>query len=86
MPEKLTPKKVPSVSIVRQLLSKQTRVDTGDLEPASGRKSARRSMLAYGLPPQITSQPAAVTGVSRPAQSPPEVAHDRGEEVQNSCG
>ena len=74
MPKKLTPKKVPSVYIVRKLLSKQTRVDSGDLKPVPGRESAGRSLRAEVLPPQIPPESVAVSGVSRPAQSPPEVA------------
>ena len=72
MPKKSSPKKVPSVSIVRKLLSKQSGVGAGFLEPVTGRESAGRSTGV--LPQQIPPESAVDSGVSRPAQSPPEVA------------
>ena len=71
MPKNSSPKKVPSVSIVRKLL-RQSGVGTGFVEPLTGRKSAGKPTGV--LPPQIPPESAMDSGVSRPAQSPPEVA------------
>ena len=71
MPKNPSPKKVPSVTIVRKMLRKSG-VDTGIVEPLTDRRTTAKPSGA--LPPQIPPESAVDSGALRPAQSPPEVA------------
>ena len=71
MPKNPSPKKVPSVAIVRKML-RQTGVVTGIVEQLTDRRTTAKPSGA--LPPRIPPESAVDSGALRPAQSPPEVA------------